>query len=67
MVKPGSNGNVTAKRVYELKPMLQTIPHKIIHVINDDSQVLEDNMPVVMKQNVGFSQLSNDDPCKNKI
>ena len=52
MAKPGSNGTVTAKRVFVVKPMLQALPYKLYHVINDDQGILEDNMPVVGKGNM---------------
>ena len=50
MSKPGSNGAVTAKTVFSLNPSLITLPHKILHVINDDSTAVEDKMPVREEQ-----------------
>lgn len=44
MTKPGSHGKVTAKRVFEVQPLLTALPHKIIHVINDDSAALTENL-----------------------
>jgi hypothetical protein len=45
-VKPGSNGKIVAKRVFEVGPLLNAIPHKVIHVINDDCQAVDENIPV---------------------
>lgn len=45
MQKPGSKG-VTAKGVYSVNPALLSLPHKILHVINEDISAIEDNMPI---------------------
>ena len=50
MAKPGSNGTITAKKVFSFNPSLLTLPHKILHVINDDCNAMEDKMPVREEQ-----------------
>ena len=57
MSKPGSNGTVTAKRVYDVRPMLQAIPYRLFHVINDDQSILTDNLPIKTQS---FSQMTDD-------
>jgi len=57
MTKPGSNGKITAKNVFKLNPSLVTLPHRILHVINDDVTALEDKMPV--REDLGMSQSLN--------
>lgn len=36
MAKPDTNGRVTAKRVYEIRPMFQAINQKVLSVMNED-------------------------------
>lgn len=57
MTKPGSNGNITAKNVFSLNPSLVTLPHKVLHVKNDDVNALEDKIPV--REEIGLSQSLN--------
>ena len=64
MAKPGSNGTITAKKVFSFNPSLLTLPHKILHVINDDSNAMEDKMPVREEQ--GLSQSVNPNVLKLK-
>jgi predicted ATPase len=46
MAKPGSNGRVTAKRVHSFIPHFQSLPLKVIQVVNDDVAALEENLPI---------------------
>ena len=46
MVKPGTNGKVTAAKVFNIMPSFESIPLKILHVINDDLQAIEEDMPI---------------------
>lgn len=66
MVKPGSNGKVTATRVYQFKPLFQAIQQKIIHVLNEDENVLTENLPVEMAAH-GLSKIAEDDPRKEQV
>lgn len=45
MVKPGSNGKITAAKVFNIMPSFQSLPLKILHVINDDANAIEEDMP----------------------
>ena len=45
MVKPGTNGKVTAAKVFNIMPSFQSLPLKILHVINDDAKAIEEDMP----------------------
>ena len=51
MSKPGSGGKVTAAQVLDIFPSFQAMPHKILHVINDDQAVLEENLPLDLDAN----------------
>lgn len=45
--KPDTKGKVTAKRVFNLFPSMQTIPLKtsVLHVMNDDIEAIEEKVP----------------------
>lgn len=45
MEKPGKPG-VYAKKVLNVFPQFDTIPHKVLHVINDDKQGLYEKFPI---------------------
>jgi hypothetical protein len=44
-VQPGSNGAVTAAKVYNLHPSMVTLPLKIVQVNNQDDAAVEEDMP----------------------
>jgi hypothetical protein len=44
MEKPGSNGKVTAKNVFEIFPKFEGIPLKTVQVSNDDAHYMLENM-----------------------
>ena len=46
MEKPDTKGKVTAKRVFNLFPSMQTIPLKtsVLHVMNDDIEAIEEKV-----------------------
>ncbi len=46
MVKPGSNGKITARNVLNIVPSFQAMPLKLLYVINDDMNAIEENMPI---------------------
>ena len=46
MVKRGSNGKVTAKKVYSIGPSFEALPLKLLYVINDDANAVEESMPI---------------------
>jgi hypothetical protein len=50
MEKPGSNGQITAKSVFSLNPNFLSLPHRILHVVNDDRMALEDKLPIKEEQ-----------------
>ena len=51
MVKPGSNGEVKAAQVFDVFPSFHVMPHKLIHVMNDDQAALEENLPIELDGN----------------
>ena len=46
MVKPGTDGRVTAKKVHAFIPHFQALPLKVMQVVNDDVGALEENIPL---------------------
>lgn len=67
MVKPDSNGKVIAAKVYDVKPFFKALQHKIIHVLNEDDNVLTENLPVDTPAQGHFSQIPENDPRRNQI
>lgn len=65
MEKPESKGKVTAKRVFNLFPSMQTIPLKnqILHVMNDDIEAIEEK---VTDEKVRQSYYKNNGQFLNK-
>jgi hypothetical protein len=50
MEKPGSYGKVTAKKVYDIYPKFEALPLKIMQVVNDDSNFLNENLPIKIEK-----------------
>jgi hypothetical protein len=48
--KPGSNGKVIAKNVYDIFPKFEALPLKIMQVTNDDAHFMEENMPIIIEK-----------------
>lgn len=67
MQKPGKS-NVYAKKVYNIFPQFDAIPHKVLHVMNDDKTGLHEKFPIpgASKSNQ-LSQSKMNDEIKDKI
>ncbi len=48
--KPGSNGKVVAKKVYDIFPKFEAASLKTMQVTNDDAHFIEENMPIKIEK-----------------
>jgi hypothetical protein len=44
MEKPDSHGKVKAMKVFDIIPSFQSLPHHILHVLNEDIGALDENL-----------------------
>jgi len=67
MVKP-NNQKVFARKVYNIFPQFDAMPHKILHVMNDDKGGIHEKFPVknYHKMNM-LSQTNELDEVRDQI
>ena len=67
MQKPGKS-NVYAKKVYDIYPQFDAIPHKVRHVMNDDKAGLHEKFPIIGASKVyQMSQSNENDAVKDQM
>jgi hypothetical protein len=45
MEKPDTHGRVKAAKVFNILPSFHSLPHQILHVLNEDIGAIDENLP----------------------
>lgn len=67
MQKPGKS-NVYAKKVYNIFPQFDALPHRVLHVMNDDKAGMYEKFPIINASKMNQMSQSNEfDEVKDQI